>query len=481
MASQGESILLLIAICILAASVLSAEPLQSANDRSRWATVWSLVERGTYQIDEIDQFTRFRTIDKVRHRTSDDAPWHFYSSKPPLLSTIVAGLYWIERQTIGLGLFQHTTFVTRLLLLIVNWLPMTLALLALRRALRALEASEFTRLFVLSAAAFGSLLNPFLTSLNNHTPAAICALFSILAMVRIQRSLRCQTKLCPLDFVLLGMNAALSTCFELPAALFGVISFLFAVRADVAKTAKFYVPAAIVPLAAFLITNWICTGGLKPFYMYYGTEKYNYVHNGVPSYWMNPQDLDANQEPWPVYLFHCLIGHHGLFSLTPALLLTIPGILLMLKYKARLVSSKGSESSAVSLSDLRPVVIIGGLLSVITLSFYLTRTENYNYGGNSVALRWMLWLTPFWWLMMVPALEYFQSRAKAKIVCSCLLAMSVFTATWSFNRPWKPSWLYVAMETTGAIKYRTPRPPKSGSPQPASNPAASQDNARQAK
>jgi len=33
---------------IVAAAILNAEPLVSANDRSRWATVWSFAERGTW-------------------------------------------------------------------------------------------------------------------------------------------------------------------------------------------------------------------------------------------------------------------------------------------------------------------------------------------------------------------------------------------------------------------------------------------------
>ena len=35
----------------------------------------------------------------------------------------------------------------------------------------------------------------------------------------------------------------------------------------------------------------------------------------------------------------------------------------------------------------------------------MTKTENYNYGGVSVALRWLLWLVPFWLLAMMPLLE----------------------------------------------------------------------------
>ena len=80
------------------AQILTAQPLQSANDRSRWETVWSLVERGTFQIDEIDARPGWSTIDKVRHNG------HFYSSKPPWQSLLVAGVYWVVKQVTGWSL-----------------------------------------------------------------------------------------------------------------------------------------------------------------------------------------------------------------------------------------------------------------------------------------------------------------------------------------------------------------------------------------
>ena len=51
-------------------------PMHSVNDRSRWATIYSLAQRGTYNIDETPWPA---TIDRVRLNG------HFYSSKPPLL------------------------------------------------------------------------------------------------------------------------------------------------------------------------------------------------------------------------------------------------------------------------------------------------------------------------------------------------------------------------------------------------------------
>ncbi|MDG1894997.1 MAG: hypothetical protein P8J37_08815 [Fuerstiella sp.] len=434
-------VLILSAIAVALVAVLNSTPLQSANDRSRWCTVWSLVERGTYRIDEIDAVPQWSTIDKVRHRTSPDKPWHFYSSKPPLFPTVVAGLYWIERQTLGYDLREHTTFVTRLLLILVNVLPFLAALLSLRQSLRHTGIADCARWFILIAAGFGSMLNPFLTTLNNHTPAAVCVMFCLAAMVRIRSANTPASG----DFAIVGLTAALTCCLELPAALFGLLTFMLLVKVDWKTTARFYVPAAIIPLAAFFITNWICTGGIKPFYAYYGTEKYVYVHEGVPSYWSHPQGIDANNESPGVYLFHCVLGHHGILAMTPVFLLTGVGWLLGPFTDRR--------------AALRVIWSLGAGLSFVILCFYLSRTQNYNYGGNSSALRWMLWLTPFWWYGMIPAVERFSRNRSGMLLCVALLAPSIYSPAYSLTTPWKPGWVYQRMEHAGWINYRTTTPP----------------------
>src|SRR5262245_4459012 len=90
-------------------------PIFSANDQSRWCTVGSLVEGGTYQIEEIIEVRGWNTIDKGRHND------HFYSSKPPFLSTIVAGLYWALKRGTGLDLLKQTHETVQILLIAVNW------------------------------------------------------------------------------------------------------------------------------------------------------------------------------------------------------------------------------------------------------------------------------------------------------------------------------------------------------------------------
>lgn len=433
--------ILLASIAFAGWSILNSVPLQSANDRSRWCTVLSLVERGTYHIDAIDADPRWHTIDKVRFRHDDTAPWHFYSSKPPLFSTIVAGVYWVQKVVTGDDLQSTPNMVSRRILLVVNLLPWCLALFSFRRSLRLLHVQGSALWVMLAVAGLCTMLNPYLNTLNNHTPAAVSLIFCLSAMVRISIAGTPESR----DFAIVGITAAFTTCFELPAALFGIISFLFVVISDRRKTLTAYIPCAVLPLAAFFITNYIVTGGIKPFYAYYGKEPYVYVHEGVPSYWSSPRGIDANTEsPW-VYFLHCTIGHHGILSLTPVFLLSIAGWL-----------GWGQTSETRS---YRAVRWIGCLLTCVVLVFYLTRTQNYNYGGNSAALRWMLWLGPFWWYAMVAPVQRLTSSKSGLAFVVLLAAGSAYSSLEARANPWKPGWLFRRMESVGWIDYSTRVPP----------------------
>ena len=453
--STIERLLITTAVVIAVAALLQAPPLQSANDRSRWCSVWSLVERGTWRIDEIDAFPHWSTIDKVRFRQNDNEPWHFYSSKPPLLSLLAASVYAAVKALTGYGLFNHTALVSRLILLPLNILPFALMLVSLCRTLHRLDLHSTARCLILLTAGFGSLLNPYLTTLNNHTPAAATAMFAVAAAVRMLQSGR------TVDFAILGLCSSLTACFELPAAQLTALAACLAVARSRSASLTAFLPMATLPAILFFAANYSVVGSFKPFYATYGSETYRYIHNGIPSYWMEPRDLDASTEPLPVYLFHCLLGHHGLLSHMPVLLLAVLGCGLACRQTPSALRSLLSSPPR-SQADQRQSIsllltLVAAASTLITLAFYLTRTENYNYGGNSVALRWMLWLSPFWWLAMVPALRHSGRRTFA--AAAVLLLASMLTTQWSMLRPWKPSWLYEQLETAGLINYRTPRQP----------------------
>lgn len=451
-------LLIVIAAGVGAASIWRVDPLLSANDRSRWATVRALFENdpekvdNRYQIDAVidDPREHWDTIDKVRHEG------HFYSTKPPLLPTLVEGVYEVvcrvtdeldgeppdERSASkhnGWRLGEETALTTRAILTIVNLLPWLASLVVLTLIVERYSRRDLTRVFIIAAAALGTILSTFLVTLNNHLIAAVSLIFALYPAMRIVIDGERKWWL----FALAGFFAAFTCTNELPAAAFGVALFGLLLWKAPKQTLLVFVPFALIPLAAFFYTNWLATGGWKPFYLYYGTEKYEYVHKGVPSYWMNPGGIDANQEPPWLYFLHCTVGHHGVFSLTPVFLLSVIGWCGLRFWTSQ---------------QVKPFLWMGLGLTVLVVGFYLTRTQNYNYGGNTAGLRWTFWLIPFWLIAMIPVLDQFARAAWFRIAAGVLLLVSVFSATYSLENPWRPPWLYQVMQRYEWIDYRTPPP-----------------------
>src|SRR5204862_7693207 len=126
-------------------------------------------EDGTYH--DIGLVTRdgWQTIDKVLRPDTQE----FYSSKPPLLSTLVAGLYWVLLQC-GLSLLTHPFAVVRIILVLVNLIPFVIYLHLLSRLFDRYGTTDWGRLYVFAAAAFATLVTPFAVTLNNHTVGTYC-------------------------------------------------------------------------------------------------------------------------------------------------------------------------------------------------------------------------------------------------------------------------------------------------------------------
>ncbi|MFN0199860.1 MAG: hypothetical protein ACKVT0_24160 [Planctomycetaceae bacterium] len=452
-------LVLAVSLGIMLSAVMQSEPLKSANDRSRWCTVWSLVERGTYQIDEIIAVPGWDSIDKVRH------DGHFYSSKPPFLSTLVAGVTRGIQSITGWSINTHLAEVTWTILIIFNVIPMLLILWIWSRLLDEYVTSQFARYFLLITAAFGTLITPFLLTLNNHTPAAMGMVVSIYALLRIISSSNddAPTRMVhPIWYAVVGFASAWTCSLELPAALWGVWTFLWLAMRDIRRTCLWYLPAAIILLAFFFATNIYCTGDIKPFYMSYGTEKYVYVHEGIPSYWSDPKGLDRNLDSFGVYLLHCLVGHHGIFSLSPVFLLMIPGWIFAIR-QARMASpqtTSDADPQEIRRQTLARVILSGCIMTIIVMAFYLTRFDNYNYGGNSIALRWVIWLIPCWLMGLIPVLERFSQQRQFQYFAALLLCVSTYSVWSAWPNPWQHPWIFTLMDQGGWLdRYHEVPPP----------------------
>lgn len=390
----------------------------SANDRSRWCTVWSLVERGTYQIDEIIARPGWDTIDKVR------LEGHFYSSKPPFLATLAAGCYWVLKHMAGFDLAERPHQAARAVLILFNLVPWVAALWLLSGMLERYARLELARVVVMMAAGFCTLLTPFLVTFNNHTVAAASLVFALAAFLRIRQDNQGTWWW----YALAGFWGAFTACCELPAALWGAWLFLVLAWKSPRQALLVFLPAALLPLAFFLVTNWLATGGLVPVYASFSAadSPYKYIVDGIPSYWMEPSPIDQSEPSALVYLFHCVLGHHGIFSLSPIFLLTAAAWLTIRRHKPHPLYLACQVSMA---------------LTIWVLAFYVARSDSRNYGGMTSGLRWAYWLVPLWLLGMVPVLDAGLPRRGLRGAVVVLAAISAFSAGFPRFNPWQQPWL----------------------------------------
>jgi hypothetical protein len=453
-------------------------PTHGDNDRSRWATVRALVENGTYVVGHRDGFEPdtgkpidtgivfedgWKTIDKVLNPDTQD----FYSSKPPLLPTLVAGEYWLFHQGLGWSLTdeRHRWEIVPVVLLTLNVLPWGVALWLLACLAERYGTTDWGRLFVLAAACFGTFVTTFSTTLNNHTVAAWSAVFALYPAMRIW-SARPGDEPAPRWslFALAGFFAAFTACNELPALAFAAALFLLLLLRAPARTLTGFLPGALLPAAAFFLTNYLAMGDLNPAYEKFGGPWYDYEG----SYWKrlttDPKGIDAAgmaggaHESRAVYGFHLLLGHHGAFSLTPIFLLSLLGMVVLLRYAWPARFGNGKERVTEEAATCRGLTLAGLLtlgVTAVVLAFYVLVLDDRkrNYGGWTSGPRWLIWLAPLWLIAMLPVADWLARRRWGRVVGYVLLAVSVLSVSYPQFSPWRHPWVYNFLEAHGLIKY----------------------------
>lgn len=495
----------------------SPTPFFSANDRSRWAMIRALVDEGTYAVDRVVFDARGRpvrgwhTIDLVRH-VGADGKLHYYSSKPTLLPTLLAGEYWLIQKATGATLAEQPGYVVRLMLLLTNVLPLAGALVLVARRVEALSDCDAARLFTVAAACFGTFLTTFAVTLNNHLVAAVSLvagielLWPLLADPASRQGRRAFAA---------GIALAFVAANELPALVLVVL-----VAASLLWRASWsnllgYLLGAVLVAAAAVGSNWLAHGDWRPPYAHRqhgpvvtqtdaagahhlddgalppdmiikihaaglnitsqpvvetlrpaqrwmlwdpttgiqlavvrtaaeGKEvlevrRWDHWYDYPGSYW-HPERLRGvdrgEASPWR-YAFHCLVGHHGLFSLTPLWPLSAWGCGLWL------VQANARQ---------RHLAVWTALASLIVLGFYLTRPQiDRNYGGVTCCLRWLIWLAPLWLFALVPAAERLLRGRWGWGVGLGLLAVSAFSAAYGEGNPWSHPWIYEYLLALGWV------------------------------
>jgi hypothetical protein len=539
-------------------------PFQSANDRSRWATIAALVDYRTYRIDHFQQLRDpqtnrrvWQSIDRVRHR-GRDGRIHDYSSKPPLLPTLIAPLYAGWKSLTGIGIQERPLLVGRVLLAMVNLPLLGLTLYCLVRLILRTCRGPQAALLLAAMTAWGTYLLPFAISLNNHLPAAAA---TALTMLLLERQARRGGRIAAMFFS--GLAASFAVANELPALSLLPLAGLIALAIDWRATLAGFVPGVLLVAAGFFATNWLAHQSLRPPYAHRGlgdaiaaapaaedgtrgpapgtapeTEppaaarlgraELALIENTLgiaaeeirvsdsresgrwridtpvatyaltrgegeitlhhwddwydyPGTYWSPDKLrgvDRGEPSRVVYALQMLVGHHGIFSLTPFWLLSLWGAGHWLAGRADRDSSRsltrrdaGADDSGVgeSAGDTkleRPecpaferfrwsLACAACLVTVVCIVFYLMRPEiDRNYGGVSVCFRWLLWQIPLWLFLAIPAVERLAAVRWGRVVCVVLICWSVFSVATALDSPWQHPWPYRLGENLGWIAER---------------------------
>ncbi|MDR2762105.1 MAG: hypothetical protein LBB88_05840 [Planctomycetaceae bacterium] len=475
-----------------------ATPILSGNDRSRWATIRALVEpdmRVTrkikdkngneieqivwYAIDKVQSEKGFDTIDMVKHSLPDDPnTGYLYSSKPPLLPTLMAIPYaaiyhgskliqklngatensaesnifipvpeslkvYDEPFTYGGKIVKPITlsdnedryFVVRIILVLVNLIPIVFCWVLLSRLIDRFGTSDWSRVFCVAFICFGTFLSTFIITLNNHIPAMICVTIAGYSAVRIffdgERQLR--------YFLASGFFGTLAFACDLPAISFGFALGLLLLICCPRQTLLGFVPMAIIVFAGFFVTNYIAHKDIRPAYSnkeWYFFEYQRNLNKNTPmikSYWHNPQGVDKGEESRAVYFLQATIGHHGLFSLTPIWTLSFAGLFIWL-----------FRRDDVKLRIMSGLIL---LISAIVIAFYLLMMgqNQRSYGGVSSALRWLFWLIPLWSISLVAAVDKLAKYKFGRGICLIFLIVSIFSVSYPTWNSWCHPWIYQLM------------------------------------
>lgn len=392
---------------------------------SRLATVYSLVHKGTFYIDaplnEPANFFEQHTIDKVMVKGERVGPavknGRLISSKPPILPLFMTGEYLVMRSLLGWTLEESKDIDKILLWMTISLVGLSyvLTIFFFSRILRMLGADPLTTSILVFCVAFCTQLWGYSTLFNNHVPGT-CALIIALYLVLGLTEGKLQPH--PWRFFGLGMASAFVFTLEMPATIFVAFALIFVLFKFPKQTLLWVFAGSLLPLITHFGIEYAVTGSILP------AQSHKAWYWYESSYWRQPIQVDALNEPKSVYFFNMTFGRNGLFSLYPVLFMGIVSAFQALRKKSYPYRSH----------------ILSGLGAFAILSlYYLFKTNNY--GGEAYGFRWYIPAMPVLLLMGTPVLASFRKRWHW-IFMSFLIALSFYSAWestkvgWAANQEW---------------------------------------------
>jgi hypothetical protein len=413
-------------------------PWGSANTKSRYAMIQCLVEEQTFAIDCSPYKA---TMDRVK------LDGKLYSSKPPLLAFAAASVYAVLH-AFGLTLKANEHVVVATTNVFFALIPHFILLVYFLRFLVLLRLRPHAVVFGMFAIGPAFLGTGYATDLNNHSPAATLVVISLFYAWRAWTEHRDGKGARTGDFVKSGIAAGVLPAIDLPsgAVSAGVLILLFVI--DKRRALVAFLPATLPGVVAHFALTFGSTGSIIPVYM----RKELYEYRTTPT----------RSDPKVAYVFHMLFGHHGIFSMTPALALGALAVVRELRRRTR--------------HHVLAVFTAG--VALVLFVFYIV--ETHNYGGTCVGFRWAIASMPILVLFFALFVDEdmprwsdgsWRGRFRAVIVIA-MLAFGFIHVQNAMDNPWQDSWWQKKVFVWGAPPAKKPREKPAAQSSPALAPAS---------
>jgi hypothetical protein len=388
-------------VIILLLFITSKPFISGQNDLSRFCTIKVLVENHTFAIDY-----ESKSVDTVY------SGGKYYSSKPPVLSLIGAGVYWI----------MYNIFDQKLILQVSEWNISVyfinlilmggaafLLILFFYKSLNYFGISEKNKYFLCSILILSTIIFSYFGSLNNHLPSAALIFISFYYLLKQIRDG------CTRGRALFGgfLAAVAFTIEPIFSGIFIFCTFIFQIFDNNFRRNILYFILGLLPMGVlYVILNVITIGRILPINFY----KDLYIFPG--SYWSNPIDIDILNQPKIIYLFNVLIGTHGLFIYSPILIFSLFG------FKKILINQEQKAIKGLTL-----FILISILIYILTIVIITN-----NYGGNAYGIRWFICFIPI--LFFYLAIYYKEIIKKYHNIFIFLLTISILFCILGYLQPW---------------------------------------------
>jgi len=398
----------------------------SWTELSRLAAVESLVERGTWIID--DSPLEELTWDKARYRG------HFYSEKPPVLQALTAVPYWVLHRGFGIGLSAAECPVRAscgyawLTFLMVG-LPSAAMLGLFYWTVSRWAASAAWAAAATACLGLATPIWPYSLVFNNHVPAA-AALFASFALILPPEPVSGRR------LFVAGLLGGLAASFDMPAAVPALGLAALVARRGGRALALFALGGA-VPALATAVFDLQITGSILP--AYFRPEGYDYPGSRFPPKFAGHDDLD---DVWG-YAFRGLVGDRGVFSTSPVLLWGVAGLGVVLRRRGH----------ALRLAAASVALGVG-----VEALYVLTGTAGH--GGKSYGERFLVATVPIVFFFAVFALPATIAslrgwRAAAVTAFAAATAVSTLSAWQGTRKPWGVTDPVFYLEQRGRAPYVT--------------------------